>query len=479
MKIVLLLIVLIYSQGAFSGQDLSEKFLLDQIKSTPPSVQEIESLFLSQQANYLSKQDKYNFNLQGKAEVSKSNERLLSDFDGGVISRASQFGVGLSKITPFGVEVGVQVFGNKLRNAFVTDATTTGVSLNLAVDLLRNFSGRRSKKELKLSEQSVKRAELERANQLKVFEVSLRKAYWALVANSEQMRLLQYLVNLAQKQYKEAKNRFQSGVSDSGEVARYRSQWTTRQADSYSLEYDKVRLLSQLHQLLPSLDGKNLGLEKYNLKEMKAKVLECTVLISSLQKPPMEHTTYDEIVQSLEMEQELNRGLTKNYDSPDIKLVGEVARVGRDFSYTEAGRNITDDFGDRLRLGVEVTLPLGKSKSKTKDALNKANQFKFMSLAQKNLARVRAYHTETQKMILVLNNVITNNSKTIRAFEKSLKVSRRKFKQGRISVQELISEEDSELRSRLSEIQTNLTVINTLLDYFGIFKDFPCTFNRM
>lgn len=458
---------------------LSESVLKKLIMDNPPNVQQIEASFLGTKQEMMAKDDQFGFRLDGEGQVFQSKERLLNNFDGGVINSSSSYTVGLTKPTRYGVDVGIKAFANKSTNAFVSDASTTGVSINLAIDLFQNLLGRQSHNDLKKSEFSVKRAELEKKSSLKTFESNTRKIYWSLVANNEQRALLESLVKSAEKQYKDASKRNRSGVADSGEVARYRSQWTTRKANLLSLNYQRSNLIKSLKELFPGLNGKEISLQAYSIENIRKKVLTCTGQIGSHKEAPFQFTNYDEIVEILNKEAELEQKVARTYGDPKVKLVGEYSSVGRDLGYQAAQDNLYNDPRARKSLGLQISIPIGsrtKNHSEVKEMLAKN---RYQALAQSNLAKIKAYHKETTITIKLLQQMVKNQKDTNKSLETSLKLSRRKYKQARISLQELISEQDSHLQSQIDEINTNLTIINTLMDYFRIYGNTPCAFNRI
>ena len=54
---------------------------------------------------------------------------------------------------------------------------------------------------------------------------------------------------------------------------------------------------------------------------------------------------------------------------------------------------------------------------------------------------------------------------------------RKKYNQGRISLSELIQDEDSLFESELMVARTKYNIINLLLDYLSIFNKTECDFN--
>ncbi len=458
---------------------LSEPVLNGLIKKEPPGVQEIEASFLAVKSQQLDKSTLYSARIDGEGSVYRSDERLLNNFDGAVTRSANSYSLGVVKPTPYGVTIGAKAFSGKSTNAFVTDAANAGVSVTLAVDLFQNFLGRRALSDLEKSEMSVKRAELEKVSQLKAYEANIRKLYWALVANNEQYELITNLVATAEQQYKEATRRQRQGVADSGEVARYRSEWTTRKANLLTIGYQKSDLLRSLRELLPDLAGKEIVLAPYSVEKIQSKVLACTAQIGQHNAAPVQYTNYDEIVALLEEERELEEKVARTVGDPTVQLTGEYASVGRDFGAGAAQDNFYSDPRGRRSLGLRVSIPIGGRNADSSEVKERLAKKRYYALAQNNLLKIKAFHQETAKKIELLHEVVKNQRDTNESLSKSLKLSRRKYKQARISLQELISEKDLRLNSQLSEIQTNLTIINSLMDYFSIYGDFPCEFNRI
>lgn len=486
MKNIIVLIILLVVFKAFAAPDkaghkvvLTEALIKKMILEDPPGVQKINASFLAVEQELLAQKDRFSFMLNGEAQQFRSQERLLDRFDGGVTRRASSYSLGLVKPTRYGIDLGLKAFESKSSNAFIKDAANAGVAFSLSLDLYKNFLGRQTDNNLESASLNLKRAELEKKASLKSFESNLRKLYWALVANNEQKLLLTNLVDLSKKQYQEARRRQKSGVADAGEVARYRSQWTTRKASLLSLRYRAGEIKKSLKELLPDLNGKEIVIGPYSVDRTVGQVLTCSAKIRSYPKAPFNLTPYDDIVKYLNQEEKLKEKVVKTYDDPSVKLVGEYSSVGRDFGYSNALDNFSEDGQSRTSVGLQISIPIGGRKAATQEVQEKLNRSRYQAEARSNLSKIKAFHSETADIIGILKEVVHNQKETNKYLAQSLKVSRKKYKQARIGVQELISEQDSALQSQLNEIETNLTIINTLMDYFSIYNDIPCALNRI
>ena len=482
MKNQLFMFILLLLSPVLLAQEtviLTESSLSGYISESPPTVQEIEASFLISKQAKLSIEDGVSYELEGSGQIYESKESLLSNFDGGVTKSSTSYSLGVNKPTLYGINIGAKLFSSKMSNAFITDASTTGASLSLSMDLFKNFLGRQSKNSQEKSSLAHERAKFEKQIGIKNFESNLRKLYWALVANNERKRLLTSIVELSKKQYQQAVRRKKSRVADSGEVARYRSQWTTRTAILLALTYQKNEILKQLKHLIPDLNGKNVEIGPYNVEKTIIKVLACSAQINTYAKAPFEFTPYDEMIDYLQKEETIEKKIINTYDDPSISLTGEYSSVGRDFGFENSLSDFTDNGKARTSIGLQFSIPLGSSKKRTKDIQQEILKRRNLALTSGNLAKIKAFHSETSSMITILQQVVRNQKETNKFLTISLAVNRKKFAQARISVQELISEQDAQLQSKLNEIDTNLIIMNTLLEYFSIYTDFPCDLNRI
>ncbi len=457
---------------------LNESLFKKMIENNPPEVQLIEASFLELKRTHLAAKDELALRLDGDAEVYKSRERQLAPFDAFTQS-SSQYNVALVKPTAYGVDLSLKAFAQKSTNVFVSGATINGLALGLTVDLFQNFLGRKTKTSLRQTAAGLKRANLEKQTGLKTFESNLRKIYWSLVATKEQKALLESLIKTAEAQLKDAEARLRSGVTDGGEAARFRSQLSTRKSNLLSLNYQESEYLKSLRSLIPELDGKTIKLSSYNVEQTIGRVFECIAVIKTQTEVPFEFTPYDEIVDLMLEEERYEQKILSAYNDPKILLVGEYSNVGKDFSYADARQDFSSDPRDRSRLALTLSMPLDGSKTRTKDVAKLAAKNKYISMAQSNLAKVKSFHTETIIIIETLHEILNSQKDTSKYLGISLDVSRRKFNQGRISLQELISEQDSHIQNKLNEINSNLTIIKTLIDYFSIYTETPCDFNRI
>lgn len=481
MKNCILLILFVIFPSVVNAEMiyLTEPHLKRFLQQHSPSVEQIEASFLAVQNESLTLKDKLTLRLDAKGQLYHSKEKLLNNFDGGVISNSTLYSVKLVKPTRYGLDMELQVFGNKTSNAFVNDATTSGAAFGLSIDLFKDFLGRQTNRSIKRSDLAVERAMLEKKSRLKTFESNVRKIYWSVVANNEKKKLVHALIQTAEKQYQEALLKQKSGAADQAVVSRFHSVLTSRKADLYSLEYREVELLKGMKELLPQLNYQNVKLGRYNTKETIREVMSCTETISSYKASPFENTVYDEIVDLLNQEETLETKVLSSYNAPDIKLNGQISTIGRGFGYNQSQDDLFNNGQPRSQVELNVSIPIGSSKTKSKKSAQLYQKKLYQSKAQANLAKIDAYHNQTTQLVHILKGVIMNQVQTKRALKQSHAENRLKYKQARIGLEELISEQEALLQAELAEIDTNLAIVHTLIDYFSIYMETPCKFNSL
>lgn len=421
--------------------------------------------------------DNFNWRLEGTAAYTSADEVPFIIFQP-VTSPYKRLEVGAVKTTPYGAQLGVSAFTEQYSTTSgITDATTSGLAFKASVDLYKDFFGRTSRAQLFGAESTQEKVKQMSELQKHALWQQVRKIYWSLVANNESLKISNQLLQTSEKQSIEAQKRFRNNIADKGEVARYQSQVAARKANIIYLKYQKEQYIQQLKEIIPEYADKKIELAGYNLESTLDNILSCTTKISQQQELPLDFTSYDEFLVAVEKEYAATKKVTDTYSSPDVKLNTEYRRFGRDYSYSDSVSGFGDDKQDRFEVGLTFTLPLDSKKSTTEDTKKIVEELRYKAEKTKTIGKMGAFHTQVIQSIALLRDVIANQRINSEKLQISLNETKKKYDQARISVQELIIDQDAYLQSNLDEIQTKLAVINTLLDYFGVFNSTPCEIN--
>lgn len=456
---------------------ITEGFLKKLVDENPPKIQQIEASFVKAQAQREEFEENFDLKLEADAFYLKSYEKQLNAFSP-VNSPIRNVSLGFVKPLKYGMSASLKGISNNNSNNFVKNATTTALKFQLAMDIYKDFLGRTTRGQEKSFFLTEKKAALEKTINQKTFFQNVRKIYWSLVANEEAIKFSRRLLEASLLQVKESEKRFKSRVADAGEVAKYQSQYSTRKSSLLFLEFNKETLLKQLKELFPSLANEELTLGTYDVEETVNKVLICTQKINLEETPPLNYSLYDEIMDLNNQNYEAQKNVIDAHDRANVKLLAAVSTVGKATSYSDS----IDDFKDHSRgvyeLGISVSIPLGSSASSTEKYQRKLNDLMNDSSNRELQGKLNSFHNQIVKSVRILQEVVRNQKENVLFIKKSLDETQKKYNQARVNVQQLVQEQDLYFQSNLNEIDTKLTVINTLIDYFTVFTETPCKLNE-
>ena len=309
------------------------------------------------------------------------------------------------------------------------------------------------------------------------FKINLLKLYWGLVANNESINITKQLIAQAKKQVAVTTEKVKNSVSDRGTLARTKSLLSSRMGSLNSLEYQRSNLFRTLREFVPDFSDKEIVLGAYDVDQTIQDLFVCTNQLQQKQNAPLGDTLFDDIAsKSLEVASR-EKSLARIHDDVDLKLNIKAQLNGKDFSYSEGVTNLQDDPRSVTTVSLMFSAPLGGQKKKTSKNLESAAHLKNGIASTEIAAKLNAYHLEILQSIKVLESALLNQKNNTASLRESLKSSRTKFNQARITIEQLVGEEDAYFSSELSNIQTNLSIIHTVLDYFTIFHGTQCPLN--
>jgi outer membrane protein TolC len=457
-----------------------------------PQIDQIQAAFLGTNVQNGQLQEQFAPELFGRANYSETNEKPIIQFFP-IWSPLRQAQVGVRQNLKQGLSAEAAI-GTDQRSAVSVsgkyrDITTTSISFSMQMDVWKDLFGRISKAKLESASYESQRADLERDIQMKTFLISLRRIYWSLVANKEAVKISEELLKTSKQQLAESKNRLKNSVAEADEVARNEAQVSSREANLIYLTFQKESFLKQLRTLLPELSGSEIQLADYDLPMTLDQVSVCTATIAREEKTPYQYTQYDEATSLIRKIKSQAATMNSRYSDPDVKLYGLVKATGVGSDNTKAAYYrgsygaAVDDLQSTNRTGYEVglrvTVPLGDSKAATQQTKELYDEKRLLAAINASDAQVINTHQQLVKNITLLNEVIRSQKFTTAQLEKRLVFMRRKYEQARVSINDLILDQDALLRSELTTIETQLQVLNLLFDYLAIYTETPCAFNRI
>lgn len=474
-----------------SQKVITEESILKLAKEeVTPQLDEIKSTLLDAKSKEGEANDKLGTDVYAGYNYAKTKEKGLIPFIP-VFSPVTQYQVGIKKNFSYGVQGNLYAatdIRSKEDNTY-KDLTTKTYALEINIDLWKDLFGRLTRRRLENANFMAKQARLQSKISEKVYNISLRRLYWSLVANNQKTKISKDLYQASLKQAKDARKRKANSIADKSEVARYESQVASRKGSMLYLEYERENILKQLRSLLPSLSNTDVALGNYNLNKTVFEVLECTAMIDQMGGVPYQYTKYDELANILKSVQSNQETIDDTYNDIDLKLATQFKKTGVGSETTDGGKtyqgsaaDAIDDMNDNDRSGVsyglQLTIPLGAKGSDTEDVKKEYNKRKLRANIVNMENNLVATHKQISKSIKVLGEVIKTQKENSKHLSIRLSEMKKKYNQARIPEYVLIQDQDALLSSDLSIVDTQLAILNTLLDYFVVFSETPCSFNR-
>lgn len=457
---------------------LTESQLIALAQKENPRFLQIEANNQSIKGQQFATKSQFDPQLNSTYSYSASNEQAIIQF-APVFKPQKIFNVGISQQTSLGADFKFQGFSQQIStaNGFINNATQTGIQLGVEIDLWKNFLGSLDRAQLESARLGKEVSDLQSEIDRHSYILEIRKLYWTLAANQLSLELSEELVKTAQTQVKDAKNKLKEGLGDPGDVARNKGQLQGRDSAALFYAYQKEILISQLKSQIPSLSGKEVVIDSKLTSSMENRARTCVAQIASQKTIPVEYSKFDEVVALLDEQMKKDLMISENTDTIDFKLQAQYQASGVDQSHGEAYQELVDRFRNGYQVGASLRVPLGGELKQSRQAQVNATVAKYEAQKQSLSLNLKA---EYEKMVRAMNLLVKasqSQDATIKSLRTSLKSTKKKFRQARVSLNTYILEQDNLFNSELQLIETKRQILHLVLDFFKIFNQYPCSIN--
>jgi len=409
-----------------------------------------------------------------------------------VFSNQNTKQIGLKKNFQYGVSSDLSASLDQRNGSSATqkykEINTLVYNLTLGLDLWRDLFGKITKAKLENADLYYKNAKDKKEIEMNSYLISVRRMYWQLVALNEKLKISKILYQQALEQEKDAKRRLRSNIADKSEVARYESQVATRRGTVLVLQYQREGAIKNLRNLIPALKQEPITMGFYDVEKNINNVLECTAFIGSHHETPYKFTKYDEIAARLKV-MELNQvKIDDSGDDIDLKMNTSFFTTGLgsdaisnnryEGSYDLAREDMSDNDRSGFAAGLSITIPIGVNEKSSAEVATEYNKRHMKAQRENMLVNLDNTHEQISRSVNLLAQVVQSQKDNSDKLGIRLKEMKKKYNQARISVSDLINDQDLKMNSDLSVVDSRLAVVNTILDYFTVFNETPCSFNR-
>ena len=270
---------------------------------------------------------------------------------------------------------------------------------------------------------------------------------------------------------------YQTSVADRGELARASAVVNIRKSDLASVKYEMEVIKRELSNLIPELNDKELNFQFSTYANIQNSINACYNKIKSKKEAPLDLTSYTKLISYKDEKINENLKALKRYSDADVKLEAKASSLG-------FGKQNSDSFDDMANLdrkdysiGLNILVPFGNSYSNTKENQMKILKMQHNAEKREIISNLNSFHNYFSTSLENLLKVMKDQKNYTENLLIRVKSMRKKYNQGRVSLSELIQDEDSLFKSQLALVNTHYNIISLMIDYFSIFNDFECDFN--
>ncbi len=462
---------------------INEQKLKELMTNNVPSIEKINAMVVQSDLDLSQYNQKYSTTVNGQANYNGVDGSVFNGYQGQFNDPARNYGLSINQNLPVGVNLDVGIYNNFAKTynyqpgESINSQYGSSLEAKLTVDLWKNLLGyteRAEKLGLQLSQEETKeQAKLETTK----FYNEIRKMYWQLSINHSLTKIYETLINQAILQENNVRKMYRASVADRGDLARTTAVVNTRKADLASLQYNIEMLKKELSNLIPELNDKELDFDFGTFNGVENSIKACFNKIQTQKEVPLNATSYTKIIDYKDEKINANLKSLERYSGPNVTLEAKAASLGYGKENSDSFSDMSDVERKDYSIGLNISMPFGSAYSDTKENQMKVLKMQHNASKKEIMSNLISFHnyfsTSMQKLISVMEDQKAyRDNLTIR-----VESMRKKYNQGRVSLSELIQDEDSLFESELALVNSYYNIIASMIDYFSVFNDFECDFN--
>ena len=462
---------------------INEEKLKELMTNNVPSIEKINAMVVQSDLDLSQYNQKYSTTVNGQANYNGVDGSVFNGYQGQFNDPARNYGLSVNQNLPVGVNLDLGIYNNFAKTynyqptEYINSQYGSSLEAKLTVDLWKNLLGyteRAEKLGLKLSQEETKeQAKLETTK----FYNEIRKMYWQLSINYSLTKIYETLINQAILQENNVRKMYRASVADRGDLARTTAVVNTRKADLASLQYNIEMLKKELSNLIPELNDKELEFEFGTFDGVENSIKTCFKKIQKQKETPLNMTSYTKIINYKDEKINANLKALERYSGPNVTLEAKAASLGYGKENSDSFSDMSDVERKDYSIGLNISMPFGSAYSDTKENQMKVLKMQHNAKKKEIMSNLISYHNYFSVSMQKLMNVMEDQ----KAYRDNLTIRvesmRKKYNQGRVSLSELIQDEDSLFESELALVNSYYNIIASMIDYFSVFNDFECDFN--
>lgn len=345
--------------------------------------------------------------------------------------------------------------------------------VKLEADILENFMGYISRKQLEqveLDEEVAKTQLLLVKDQLYLTSSSL---FWNLQVLEEMKTLIGDILARLHELESDVLRKSERSIAEPSDVYKLKASIAKRELDILGIDKSIENFKNIISQLV-SDQGSVLIVPSQQLPNIRDQIIQCENKILSHRNLDPSWSKQFAVLDKMIERASLEKNISHRQVLPNINLFASYAQTGTDTDKDESFSEMLHGDRPQSMVGVNFTLELAPS-------LLRAAKISGNSVLESSTLSYSSFNRESITKFLHTKEIIKNLRRedeliatSIEHEFKQMKDMNRQYKQGRISLFELVKEEGEALGTKLREKELWAQRIENVYQFLGHFDGFKC-----
>lgn len=463
--------------------ELNENNLKLLIQENNPTIEKINSIYQQNLINEIEFNKNYDYNIYGNVDYKKTtnDDKKWTSIR---TNNELYFEGGIKRNLVYGIDGDISIT-NKKGNYYAKgmlphenyDLNEPSLSVNLSIDLWKNFLGYHdlaNKLNVELNkQQSEIKLKIEKNN----FYSSLRVLYWNLMIKNKELHIYEQMIKQAEKNLKNVNKKFKSYIVDKGDLAKAKANLSAKEANYNNVKVEIENIKQQIKYYVPELMNKNIIVNNFDLTDTFDKIMKCNKVIYSNEFNWEKYTSYNEYIKLMDKIFNTNLKMYERYSDFDINLNIGASIRGIDDSVGSSYEDLSKIKRNDYSIGLTVNKTLGDNNKNLENEKIKLLRMNYNVNKRETVANLESFYTSYNGIMKNMFSYLNNLHLYKKSIEIRVESSRKKYEQGRMSLNELIQDEDSLIDANMQIVRIENQILKTILEYLSTFDKVECDFN--
>ena len=305
----------------------------------------------------------------------------------------------------------------------------------------------------------------------------MRGIYWKMILKTKELDFYKIMIEQSKKNLNNIQKRYKNHIADAGDLARAKANVKLRKTQYKNIEIELENLKKSLKYYIPELMDKNIIINNFDLTEIFASIMLCNTKIYNNTDKYINLTSYNKYIKLMDKIIDGELKILSRENDFDVKLDLSANFRGIDENLSDSYNDFTNLERNEYSIGLKINKNIGNNGDDLKLEKIKLAKMNYNYNKQNTLANIDSFYGSYENIMKNMFASLNNLHLYKENMETRLNSSKTKYNQGRLSLNDLIQDEDNLISANIQLIEMESVIIDTILQYLSVFDKTSCDFN--